>query len=25
LLAQRPVATGQRLTLPPWDLAVIRE
>jgi len=25
LLSQRPVATGQRLTLPPWDLAVIRE
>jgi beta-galactosidase len=25
LLAQRQVATGQRLTLAPWDLAVIRQ
>jgi beta-galactosidase len=25
LLSQKPVAAGQRLTLAPWDLAVIRE
>jgi beta-galactosidase len=25
LLSQRPVAAGGRLTLAPWDLAVVRE